>query len=519
MSSDSSSDPSPPVKKSMNRLGIGTLSLLQIIAAIVIVLSLNYLASQYNLRKDLSRGEDYSLSNSTKGLLKSPLIQQRKNPIKLLISVRRSEPFRNQIRKFAEEFQSLSNGKIKVEMLDPVRSVDRAIQLSQFYQFGESELLKRQDAVLIDAREQTDVPVKNTLEIKNNIRVITVESMMIKDTDAGRKQRHVTAFQCEEAMALGVLSACEGKARRMYFFNDKSDFNTELNNGAWATLNETLRLQNISIVPTQIVSLTNSGIPQDASGIVIASPSSDFTDEEIKVISDYWHRPNSSILVLLRPDQTPAKLRAFLRDNGITPRRDQIVTVKNRRMVSRVDAVFTSGFNATQDFWEKSTSFDGATCSLEVRERAEDLSARNINPVSLIQALPTYWGEIDRGNDAPVRDMDKDNLPPLSIAAAVIRGAANDDRLASDSSRMIVISNINFLEPSSLRDENLNFLSSTANWLVGRDDMTGKGARKLVTYKLPILQSQAAFINRLNLVFIPAGILLIALWVWNARRA
>jgi len=41
----------------------------------------------------------------------------------------------------------------------------------------------------------------------------------------------------------------------------------------------------------------------------------------------------------------------------------------------------------------------------------------------------------------------------------------------------------------------------------------------LGTYKLPLLDSQLSFINRVNLFFLPVFALMIGMIVWSSRRA
>jgi hypothetical protein len=57
------------------------------------------------------------------------------------------------------------------------------------------------------------------------------------------------------------------------------------------------------------------------------------------------------------------------------------------------------------------------------------------------------------------------------------------------------------------------------NWLMGREELTGEGPLTLGTYKLPLLDSQLSFINRVNLFFLPAFALIIGAIVWSSRRA
>lgn len=500
----------------MNRWSIGTLSLLQILSLVVIVILANFLGSHYFRKSDLSRGEDYSLSRWTEGLLKSEPVQSRKTPVKMIVAFRRSTAITERVRVLADEYARVSGNKIVIERFDPVRNVDRAQQISETYNLAaNSGVINRTDLVIIDARE--DTTAQATQEDSAKIRFVTQEHMLLFENNDGKSARRMSSFLGEDALTTGLLSAIEGKPRLVYFLADKSDYQTEVNNGPWAVMRDTLLSQNILPVPVKMSDLKE--IPQDAAGLIIAAPRYDFTEEEIRILTQYWNRPASNIMVILRAQQTPDRLRAFLREHGVTPRRDQVVTSKGKNTVYRVDATFTPGFEFTRDFWSKSTSFDGLTSSLEVREGAEDLINRRISPIKLIESAPQYWGETNKTAPVPAFSDVEDLRGPLPIAAAVIRGAASDDRFAAKASRMTIIANANFLEPSSLREENIDFFSACANWLVGREEMSGTGPRTLGTYKLPLLTSQASFINRINLFFLPAAILLICLFIWNARRA
>lgn len=512
------SEPSlkPTVTSSIRRWNIGATALLHAVLWVVIVIGVNYLASQHVWRWDLSRAEDYSISNWTKGLLQQPALQQREKPVKLIVSFRRSNPFNERVRAMIDEYVRQSNRKIVIERLDPVRDVDRAQQLAQVYNLAaNAAVMTREDLVLIDARQQTDEPVNK--DTAAQVRFVTLEAMLRYENNDGKTARRVAAFQGEDALSTGLLAALEGKPRWVYFLADKSDFHTDSEVGSWPNMRDLLLSQNIVPVPIQISEVT--AIPPNAAGLIIAAPRYDFTKEEMQRVLDYWNRPNSNIMVILHGEQVPDRLRGFLRDHGVTPRRDQVVTVKNNSLLTRVDASFVAGPDLTKDLINKTTGFEGATCSLDVRENAEDLINRRIAPIKLLDALESYWGETQRGSKLPSYDPAEDHRGPVTVAAAVIRGAASDDRFSAEASRMVVIGNANFLEPTAMREENIDFFRAAENWLVGREQLLGTGPRHLATYKLPLLSSQSAWINRFNVFFLPMGAVVIALWVWNARRA
>jgi hypothetical protein len=186
---------------------------------------------------------------------------------------------------------------------------------------------------------------------------------------------------------------------------------------------------------------------------------------------------------------------------------------------------FTPGIAFLKGMEGQSAVFEGASSSIDVRENADDLMVRKLSPMPLIQVMDGYWGESDFGKlteESKVGetfDPVRDHAAPLYLAAAVTRGAANDDRFAADTSRMILISNTDFLESNRQRAENMDFLASASNWLVMRESLVGSLPRSFGTYKLPLLQAQVSFINRLNLIFAPLAFLLIGGLVYSSRRS
>jgi hypothetical protein len=329
-------------------------------------------------------------------------------------------------------------------------------------------------------------------------------------------KRKIVGYQGEDVLTASLVAAIEGKARKMALLADKSRLEAREGPCARKSFEDLLRFQNVALVELQLSNI--EAIPDDVSGIVLAAPKYDLTEAEIAVLENYWSRPRAAILVLADPAGVPPKLRAFLRANGITPHNDRVIAREKDSLVTAARGVFTSGVRFTRDLAGQSTEFGGASSSLEVREGAEDLLNKRIQPMGLIQVPEGFWGETKFGKGGEVFDEMEDHGPPMFLAASVTRGAESDDRFAADTSRMVVISNTDFLDPANHRAENLDFLASSVNWMIGREQLAGIGPRSLDTYKLPLLDAQVSFINRINLFFLPAFLLLIGAFVWSSRR-
>jgi hypothetical protein len=303
----------------------------------------------------------------------------------------------------------------------------------------------------------------------------------------------------------------------MALLSDKSLIDSKDVQSPRKSLEDTLRFQNIELTELHLAGLTD--IPEDVAGVVLAAPKYDFTDDEIAVLERYWSRPRAAILVLIDSGEAPPKLRAFLRGNGITPRKDRVISREKDALVTAARGIFTKNVEFTKDLAGQTTEFGGASSSLDVRETADDLQNRHLYPMGLIVVPPGFWGETKFGKGNEAFDEKEDNKPPLFLAASVTRGDAFDDRFAAETSRMVVISNTDFLDPRNQRAENIDFLASSVNWLVGREALAGIGPRSLGIYMLPILDAQVSFINRVNLFFLPAALILIGGFIWSSRRA
>ena len=500
--------------RALNRWRIGSLSAFQTLLLAFVVLCANYLAFHHYQRVDLSRDADYSLSPATRRYLASDAVQKHPQTVKWIMAYRRSSPFYERVRALAEEYAKLSNGRVKLEVVDPIRSPDRVNEMVAAY-----GITLVRDLILIDARSD-DKPavVENadkTRSFHPNVKVAVADDMGVFSTSEGK--RKISAFRGEDVLTARLVEAIEGRPRRMALIVDKSQIGEDNAASPRRFLIDTLRFQNIEVEELQMSGLEK--IPDHCEGVILAAPKYDLSPQEIAVLENYWNRPRAAILTLIKDGETPPNIRAFLRGKGVTPRKDRVITRHKSNLVTNARGTFTKGVTFTADLAGQTTEFGGASSSLEVREGAADLLNKRILPMGLIEAAPGFWGETRFGGGNEKFDEREDNAPPLNIAACVIRGAESDDRFAADSSRMIVISNTDFLSPENHRAENLDFLASSVNWMVGRESLAGIGPRALGTYKLPLLEAQVSFINRINLFFIPAAFLLIGTYVWSARRA
>ena len=496
--------------KPISRIGIGSLSIIQLALALLIFLSLAYLSANYFKVWDFTKDQDYTLSSATEKILAKESISTREDPIRITVAFRKNSPYFQRVKRSIEEFERGSKGTLKAIFLDPIREPDAAARFSSAY-----NLTLNTDLILIDAR-----PADSTEPNPNLTRYLSVDDLIIYRTDQNNQRRPV-GFQIEDRLATALLGIAEGTPRKLYFLSDKSPVESGSSESPWTMLADTLLRQNLVLEPMNL-SDTQS-IPRDAEAVVLVAPSYDLEDRELVILDEYWQRPSASILAILDPSHRPPKLRAFLRRHGVTPNDDRLVSVQNGRSLSQVPAIFTQFQDINEGLVNQSTTFDGPTCSLSVRENAEDLNSQNIFPFTLLQASPTFWGESSYQEVGKLPEFnsaeDLKNQNGLPVAAAVIVGNATSDEAAAATSRMVVISNSHFLHTERAREEQIDFVKNSVNWLIGREDLVGIGPRGLRTYKLNLVGPEVKFLNNLIRFFLPTGLLIWGALVWSNRRA
>lgn len=514
----------PTSVKKINRFGLGTLAIFQLILAFICVVALNFLSCTNHQRIDLTRHADFSLAQTSKQYLKTPEIRQRQLPIKMVAIIKQDSPYYLRLRAQLENYRRYSKKNIQLEFIDPTHDRDR---LQNFVTTYQRDIIE--ETILIDARNTVSDAESSTedeqVDLVKHIRTIPVTQLFIEEIDRFNK-KFISTWNDETVLTSALISAVEGTPRRFYFIVDKARIDSQTKGTpAWKHFQSLLNGQNIELLPIQIS--TTQKIPDDAEGVAIIGPAFDLDKGEIAVLREYWDRQSSSLFVTLDPAAKLKHFKRFLREYGISLQNNRVISKdKTGQTLTSARAFFTQGPESNKGIEHQATQFDGQTSGLEVQSSNDRLTLRNINSFPLIQAADGWWGESKYTELNPSFDPREDqgiisgaaNPTPVHIAAAVVRGRENSDTTSPLASRMVVIANTDFLRPENTREEMIHFLSSTVNWLVGRESLIGIPPKSVYRKKITIQSAHKSLIDQIILIYLPITTLLIALVIWNNLR-
>jgi len=487
------------------RLNVG----LQIVAALALLLAVNFFAFNHYGRWDFSRSQKFVLAEQTKRV-----IRELVKPVKITVffsntSASPEVQVYPDVQNLLKELIFSGRKKIEVEYVNPTRDLSRARELQGKYQFSASE------NVLI-------------LDYNGRVKFIPVADMAdfdMSEVATGGDPRLID-FRGEQAVTNGLISLVSPEKLNVYFLQGHGEPQI-LGITPLSLFKDYIERQNVHVAPLTFNS--TDSVPADCAALVIVAPQYDIDEHEAAILEHYWKK-NGRLLVLLdpralEPRHTP-RLDALLATMGITPVDDRIlrifhVPLQPTLILRDVKAAFLPGNPITKRLAGANIMFEGGTQSLNFNERKSQADGVQIWP--LIQAGEEYWGEteyVTDENKGVKYDDGKDFGSPLYVAAAAARGGVNDERVEVETSKLVVVGSSQFAFDAGLNQQQaLDFLMSSMNWLLeNRGQFTGPVPKNIQQFPLNLSDEQLSKSAFYTMIVMPGVAALIGLFVWWRRR-
>ncbi len=490
----------PPLRK--RRFAIGLNVLVQIVAALALVVMANWLVTRHYSRFDVTKSGYYRLSEKTRQVLAN-----LKEPVQAIVylppraSSDSGEKILEDIRHQLQEFEYIAKGKLRVEYVDPDRDRKRAEDLAEKYKFDEPNVV----IFVCGARHK----------------FVTIRDVVDFDIDrTGMEAPHVKAFKGEGVFLSALQTVTEEQPPTIYFLaghGERDPESFEPRDG-YATLATYIKRDNISVQKWNLQE--QQAMPTNAAAIVIAGPRKRLGEVELNALDSYLK--NRGRLLVLLDAHTQTGLETVLKrwgvqvDDDLVMRRAGALLGTELLDVNAV-AIDYSPHPVTAKLKDTNTEFPYAR-SIRHAPQTESATADLPRVTELLKTASTYWGETDPGSERSEFDADKDLPGPLPLAVAVETGQPRDVDMDLGVTRMIVAGSSGFADNSSLTGGNLDFFMSALNWLLKRDQMLAVGPKTPQEFRLDMTLQQLRAVYALVIVGLPLAVGVIGTVVWLRRR-
>jgi hypothetical protein len=470
--------------------------LVQVILAVVVFFQLNYLSCRRHTAWDLTQNGRFTVSETTRQVL-----GELGAEVRLVMAFTGNAELYSEAKGLVGEYDRLGGDQVVAEYLDLSRSRSRIAELRDRYgiEFTGDQI------VIIGENDR--------------VRTIPAEDLVNRDASSGV----VLDFKGEEVMTAALLEVTEQRQRKIYLLTGDR------------------RAEDLVKIAEQIQPLANAqnarleglvlegreAIPEDADVLFFAGNTEDLTERELGLVRDFWESRRGGLVIFLDPSAATPKLNSLLREHGVAPRADRVLSVVSipgvtARKSFDVPVSLMPGPGPNRDRAALSLTLPGQTQSIEVMEGDDLLLSENIRPIPLMIAASGFWGETEYQTEEVSFNpsLDHGQPDPVYAAAAVEKGVPGDPALAQGSSRLVVVGNANLISPIGQTSQvAADFTMASLNWVMNREALVGISPRRPTVFTLSVAPDRVALLQTLLILVLPGLALIAGGLVWLRRRA
>ncbi|MDP8211753.1 MAG: GldG family protein [Candidatus Zapsychrus exili] len=447
------------------------------------LLSINYLGYKYNLRFDLTKLKQHTVTDSTKDLLYGLTSEIQLTSFYVGVPPKYLEDL-------LKEYSRLSNGKITAEIIDPIVDIGYAAR------FGN----------IIDGKQQK----------------------LIVQSGSQRQDIDFTESALNEELINNAIIRTLRDKRRVYFLTGHGEYNIfEEKEKGLSLFAKILEVNNI--IPKRIMLGVSDGMPDDCDVLVIAGPKDFLTKREEKIISEYLDKGGDALFlientVVTTPDKPLTEeekeknpsLNEILKNWGIEVQQDIVVD-------SSSHASGDVGSPATRNYMAHRAIVGSLDYTFYVRPRSIKM-VRNrrktikIAPLVLTASNEHSWGETNRYLEVEY-DEGEDRAGPVPIAFVAwepVIDTKTGKKIRADKTsdtRLAVFTDADFITNIFIKQySNAEMGLNIVNWLSELDYKTfvDKKSKEIEVERLDLTSRQKRIVVFI-LFLIPVVILILGL--------
>lgn len=429
---------------------------------------LNFLASRYPFKLDLTKNKIHTLSDQTVKVVKG-----LQKPVKVTFFGKIAQKEQN--RPLLDNYKSL-NPKFEVEYVDPDKEPTRAKQMG----------IRKYGTLVLNTDNR-----ENKIEEVNEEKLTNALIKVLKEKSP-------------------TLCATTGHGEKSFNSQDAEGYDS---------VKKALTDQSYSIKDINILQETK--IPEVCDAVAIVGPTKAFFEPEAKAIRSYFENGGRGIIavdVSLRGGEYAPELLPLLADWYVKPLNSMIVDPVSRMLGADASVAILATFSKdnpiTRDF-QGNAAFP-FTRPLEIISGAP----AGLHVQWLAQTTPKSWAVADlkQLQKGEVRfDAAKDKPGPLNAAIAV-EGKRKDSK-ATKNTRLVVFGTSLFATNNYSRFAgNLDFFLNSVSWAMEDESLISIRAKEEGPGKVELSQKAGTFIFLLTVILIPLSVAAGGLGFWIYRR-
>ncbi len=474
------------------KLGAGASLLLSLLLAVLSAGFAHALALRRFVRADLTRNRRHTLSDVSRHLVASLT-----NTVEITVLLRPGRELADLTRLLAE-YQAASRA-IRVRRIDPDRDV----------------------AAMNEVARRLAVAPVGCVVVESGERVRVIESDRLYEIERrpgrGGIETVPRAFRGEWAISSAIHELTRTRAPVLYVLAGHGERAVDDVERFRGLASAARRLQQEGIEVRPLLLSEDTGIPPDASALLIAGPRSRVPQPVLDTLNAWLERGGRAMVLLDSGVNTG--LEDWLRRWGLDIGDDRVVD-ENRTLAGGLLVSRFVRHGATARLRD-------LACVLYHPRSVEPLphtagptaGVDRPRPMSLALTSDRGWAERDYLTPPWSYNEGRDRRGPITVAAAVERGAPGMLAAGIRPGRLVVVGDSGFVANGAMVSGNADFLLGAVDWLVDRRDSLDIPPRPIEPTQLAITRAGLRWLAASVLLGVPGVVAFGGLLVAWRRRA
>lgn len=500
--------------KNKKALKNGSYSVMLSVIVIAVVVVINLIAGQIPVKYtqfDISTGKLYTIGDETKKILRN-----LDEDITIYHVVQSGNEDSN-IEKLLQQYEELSS-HIKVVKKDPVESPGFTSKYTEDSIYDNSLIV----------------------EAENRYKVISISNIYEYETDYSTYQQTRTGFDGEGQIASAIAYVTSEDLPILYYVDGHNEINIPdaLTN----------RIEKANLELQSLTLLTTDEIPEDAAGILLNSPESDYSEEEAKKVIDYLKKGGRAIIITDYVAKDMPNYQSILNEYGIEVIDGIVIEQDSNKYVQKpyylvpdINAAdVTSGMTGGAAY-VMLTGCQSFSVAEDIRDTLDISQILTTSDEAYVKSDPqnmTTYDKEDNDVDGPCtvgvtisEEVSSDSSEETAAAEeAESTEEADVDEESSDSDAQTAATRIACFASSAILDESANNMVSdgnytlymnTLNWMIdtGNDgNMVSIASKSMETQYLTITSGSVAACAVILCLLLPVTCLIVGGVIAFRRR-
>lgn len=505
-------DANPPSFSPRRRWLIGLNVVISTLTLLAVVGMVNYLASRYYTRLQLTARRQFALSPQTLRVVRSLT-----NDVKITVffDARDAKDLRHLVTSLLKEYNYL-NPKIIFKTVDPSRNPAEAELVLAAYKLT---ALRDRNFVVIDCAGRSKVFYESELA-----------DHKFEPVAGGKPNEFnklMVAFRGELVFTTAIFNLANPREFKVCFLQGQGEHDPDkaMDTLGYAKFADALKEK--TNARWEKFSLTDAGdIPADCNLLVIAGPQTPFLENELVKIENYL-KLGGRIFLLLNNVQRgrPTGIERVLNQWGVGAAYD--VVSDSQYELSGAGDLMTAKIEPRHPIM-KALSLAGENLGVRLflpRVLGKTKGTGSTPNAPEITALA--WSSDNSKESSDIRDgtvypnPSRDRSGPFPLIVAVEQGGVPGVSSERGSVRMVIVGDSLCMDNEMIEFAGNHYFAALAvNWLLDRPQILFEGLvpSPLKEYKLVMTRRQAQTVRWIFLTAMPGGILLFGGLVWLRRR-